>query len=109
MKGETFMEALKYKLEDGELNSVADLLSLFIFNFIYFIFVISKWLFSKKNWHIKSNDISFVHPIFAGLPQNIFLNWNVSLLIYNPFENYNNSKQMPITSQLTGKTLPKKK
>ena len=46
MSGESFMEALKYKLEDGGLNSVANLISLFIFNFIYSIFLIFKWLFS---------------------------------------------------------------
>ena len=28
---------------------------------------------TKKKGHIKSNDISFVHPIYAGVPQNIFL------------------------------------
>ena len=27
---------------------------------------------TKKKGHIKSNDISFVHPIYAGVPQNIF-------------------------------------
>ena len=47
MNGESFMEALKYKLEDGGLNSVANLISLFIFNFIYSKFLISKWFFSN--------------------------------------------------------------
>ena len=40
------------------------------------------------------------------MPQNIFLITKFSLEIYNPFRNYNNSIKMPITSSLTGKTIP---
>ena len=40
------------------------------------------------------------------MPQNIFFIIYVSSQIYNPFENYNKSIKMPITSSLTGKTIP---